>query len=243
MCSSDLIPVNFNVRVFEYVVISKRKIGRHQYLTRYLFLDSRKNHLGTVRSEALFPPILFAQPLQCDLIRQPLFSNADLLVPSIHALQMQSFAQNLPRLATSDQLTSQGESSTEQMFSFVGLEWFPPKGLHWKTTIEGLVRTAKAERVMQEGASVRYVRCLDDFAATPRTNIWLDIGGVQSRTDPKIYVVQTATEAVQRCILMATDPGDLVLDPTCGSGTTAYVSEQWGRRNNRLFFAYAGRKE
>ena len=83
---------------------------------------------------------------------------------------------------------------------------------------------------MQEGASVRYVRCLDDFAATPRSNIWLDIGGVQSRTDPKIYVVQTATEAIQRCVLMTSDPGDLVLDPTCGSGTTAYVAEQWARR-------------
>ena len=62
------------------------------------------------------------------------------------------------------------------------------------------------------------------------TNVWLDVGGVQSRTDPKVYVVQTATEAVKRCILMTTDPGDLVLDPTCGSGTTAYVAEQWGRR-------------
>jgi len=134
------------------------------------------------------------------------------------------------RLATSDQLTSQGETSTDQSFSFMGRSWNPPKGLHWKTTVEGLYRACKAERVMQEGASVRYVRCLDDFAANPRTNLWLDIGGVQSRTDPKVYVVQTATEAVQRCVLMTTDPGDLVLDPTCGSGTTAYVAEQWGRR-------------
>ena len=71
---------------------------------------------------------------------------------------------------------------------------------------------------------------MDDFAAVPRVNVWMDIGGIQSRTDPKVYVVQTATEAVKRCILMTTDPGDLVLDPTCGSGTTAYVAEQWGRR-------------
>ena len=63
------------------------------------------------------------------------------------------------------------------------------------------------------------------------TNLWDDVsGGIQSRSDPKIYVVQTATEIVKRCILMSTDPGDLVLDPTCGSGTTAYVAEQWGRR-------------
>ena len=110
------------------------------------------------------------------------------------------------------------------------MDEIPPTGLHWKTTVSGMNRLSKAERVIHEGKSVRYVRFLDDFAVYPRTNMWLDIGGVQSRIDPKVYVVQTATEAVKRCILMTTDPGDLVLDPTCGSGTTAYVAEQWGRR-------------
>jgi adenine-specific DNA-methyltransferase len=76
----------------------------------------------------------------------------------------------------------------------------------------------------------RYIRLLSDFSAVPLTNNWTDIGGIQSRTDPKVYVVQTAVELVKRCVLMTTDPGDLVLDPTCGSGTTAYVAEQWGRR-------------
>src|SRR3546814_19979322 len=84
--------------------------------------------------------------------------------------------------------TSQGGSSSEQRFQFAGREWTPTNGLHWKTTVEGMGRAAKAERVMQEGASIRYVRCLDDFAANPRSNIWLDIGGVQSRTDPKINI-------------------------------------------------------
>ena len=149
-------------------------------------------------------------------------------IATIQALKNSSHERS--RLATSDQLTSQGESSSEQIFPFAGREWTAAKGLHWKTTVDGLIRIGKADRVMQEGASVRYVRCLDDFSATPRSNIWLDIGGVQSRTDPKIYVVQTATEAIQRCVLMTTDPGDLVLDPTCGSGTSAYVAEQWGRR-------------
>jgi adenine-specific DNA-methyltransferase len=111
-----------------------------------------------------------------------------------------------------------------------GKAWYPPAGLHWKTTVEGLHRLAIAGRIIEEGNSLRYVRLLDDFAAYPRNNVWLDIGGVQSRTDPKIYVVQTATEAITRCLLMTTDPGDLVFDPTCGSGTTAYVAEQWGRR-------------
>ena len=102
--------------------------------------------------------------------------------------------------------------------------------MHWKTTVSGLGRLNKASRLMLEGNSLNYVRFMDDFAAVPTTNLWTDIGGIQSRTDPKVYVVQTATEAIKRCILMTTDPGDLVLDPTCGAGTTAYVAEQWGRR-------------
>jgi len=77
---------------------------------------------------------------------------------------------------------------------------------------------------------MRFVRFLDDFPAFPIANVWNDIGGIQNRTEGKLYVVQTATLAIQRCILMTSDPGDLVLDPTCGSGTTAYVAEQWGRR-------------
>ena len=87
-----------------------------------------------------------------------------------------------------------------------------------------------AERLEVTGKSLAYVRYLSDFGAMALSNLWNDIGGVQSRTDPKVYVVQTATEAVKRCVLMTTDPGDLVLDPTCGAGTTAFVAEQWGRR-------------
>ena len=150
-------------------------------------------------------------------------------VSSIKALERSCI--DPTRLATSADLTSQGASdNSEQLFRFRGIGWTPPSGLHWKTTVPGLERLSKSGRVIVEGKSIRYVRFLDDFAVYPRTNVWLDVGGVQSRTDPKVYVVQTATEAVKRCILMTTDPGDLVLDPTCGSGTTAYVAEQWGRR-------------
>lgn len=100
----------------------------------------------------------------------------------------------------------------------------------YKTTEMGLSRIAKANRIYVAKGSHRYIRCFDDFPVNLLNAAWMDIGGVQSRSDPKIYVVQTATEAIKRCVLMATDPGDLVLDPTCGSGTTAYVAEQWGRR-------------
>lgn len=132
--------------------------------------------------------------------------------------------------AVSDQLTSQGPSNTNQQFDFQNRAWTPPSGMHWKTTVEGLMKLSLANRLFIEGNSLRYLRFLDDFVATPFSNVWMDIGGIQSRTDPKVYVVQTATEAVKRCLLMTSDPGDLVLDPTCGSGTTAYVAEQWGRR-------------
>ena len=149
-------------------------------------------------------------------------------VGSIGALRTSVFWPS--RLARLDQLTSQGATATEQRFIFQGVSFEPRGSSHWKTTVEGLNRLNAAGRIASEGQTPAYVRFIDDFAVFPLTNVWMDIGGIQSRTDPKVYVVQTAAEAIKRCILMATDTGDLVLDPTCGSGTTAYVAEQWGRR-------------
>jgi adenine-specific DNA-methyltransferase len=111
-----------------------------------------------------------------------------------------------------------------------GREFKPNIRNRWKTNEEGMTRLLRARRVEVTGDSLAYVRFIDDFPAFPITNAWMDIGGIQSRSVPKIYVVQTANTAIQRCMLMTTDPGDLVLDPTCGSGSTAYVAEQWGRR-------------
>ncbi len=121
---------------------------------------------------------------------------------------------------------------TTVSFDFAGRSFHPGAGSHWKTTVSGLRRLAAAGRLRAtSGDSLRYVRMLDDFPAQQIGNVWTDISGsVQSRADPKIYVVQSSTALIQRCMLMTTDPGDLVLDPTCGSGTTAYVAEQWGRR-------------
>jgi adenine-specific DNA-methyltransferase len=134
-------------------------------------------------------------------------------------------------LATTDQMTSQGASdNSDQEFNFSGKKWLPPVGLHWKTTVEGLKRLAENNRIVIEGNSLRYIRLLSDFPVFPMANVWTDIGGIQNRSEGKLYVVQTSTAAIQRCLLMTTDPGDLVLDPTCGSGTTAFVAEQWGRR-------------
>ncbi len=113
---------------------------------------------------------------------------------------------------------------------FQGVTYSPTGTRGWSTTREGIGRLIKADRVEPLDRNLRYRRVLHDFPATPRSNVWTDITGVQSRSDPKIYVVQTATTAIQRCVLMTSDPGDLVLDPTCGSGTAATVAEQWGRR-------------
>jgi adenine-specific DNA-methyltransferase len=128
-------------------------------------------------------------------------------------------------------LTSRTASATTVFpISFEGKEYRPTSG-GWRTNEEGMERLIAADRLILEGRRPTYKRFFDDFRATGLNNIWDDIsGGIKSRSDPKIYVVQTSTAVVERCMLMCTDPGDLVLDPTCGAGTTAYVAEQWGRR-------------
>jgi adenine-specific DNA-methyltransferase len=109
-----------------------------------------------------------------------------------------------------------------------GKSYVPGKG-GWKTNRDGVERLKQANRLMGIGNTLTYVRYLDDFPAFPLTNMWDDTT-TSGFSDPKVYVVQTNVKVVQRCMLMTTDPGDLVLDPTCGSGTTALVAEQWGRR-------------
>ncbi len=113
---------------------------------------------------------------------------------------------------------------------FDGREFRPTDRSRWKTNEEGMARLLVARRVQPSRTTLSYVRFIDDFPAFPISNVWTDIGGIQSRADPKVYVVQTATQAVERCLLMSSDPGDLILDPTCGSGTTAVAAEKWGRR-------------
>ena len=136
------------------------------------------------------------------------------------------------------------EGNTESVFRYDNLTSQRPPGSfpvrvggktygsgkgYWKTGEVGISRLIRADRIGQAKNSLTYVRFFDDFKAQTLGNVWSDTG-TGSFTDEKIYVVQSATKVLQRCILMTTDPGDLVLDPTCGSGTTAYVAEQWGRR-------------
>jgi len=104
----------------------------------------------------------------------------------------------------------------------------PSLSSRWKTNEVGMKRLLRTNRLETNGSSLSYVRFHGDFPVFPVTDLWVDTqsGSAMEKT----YVVQTSQKIVERCILMATDPGDLVLDPTCGSGTTAYVAEQWGRR-------------
>ena len=129
-----------------------------------------------------------------------------------------------------DNLTSQRPAQGEDVreFTYEGKKFEVKKGT-FKTDADGLRRLSFSKRMIFIGNTLRYVRFLDDFRIFPYSNLWTDTT-TSGFADPKVYVVQTNTKVVERCLLMATDPGDLILDPTCGSGTTAYVAEQWGRR-------------
>ena len=106
---------------------------------------------------------------------------------------------------------------------------FTPRNRWWGTTPTGMTRVDKADRLWISGNTLRFVRFVEDYPVRALNNVWTDMG-TGGFLEEKVYVVQTRQSIVERCILMATDPGDLVLDPTCGSGTTATVAEQWGRR-------------
>lgn len=137
-------------------------------------------------------------------------------------------------LVTPDQLQStgshgsvKGEGATSwfevQLF---GRSFTPAQQSIWKTSQEGMLRLKAANRLIAQKTAIRYMRKLSDYTAYAINNVWVEFGGAAGKN----YVVETNPRLIQRCILMTTDPGDLVLDPTCGSGTTAYVAEQWGRR-------------
>ena len=129
-----------------------------------------------------------------------------------------------------DSTSQTGGESTRFPVEFEGKRYIPSTRRGWRTNNNGIKRIRQANRLLSHNRVLMVKRYLNDFSAGYINNVWSDTSSGSSITDPKIYVVQTHRTIVQRCILMATDPGDLVLDPTCGSGTTAYVAEQWGRR-------------
>lgn len=134
------------------------------------------------------------------------------------------------RLFTSSDATSQGAASSPQPFTLDGKTYQPAANAHWKANYPlGMERLAIAKRFITSGTTLRYLRYADDFPYQPLSNLWTDtmVFGYDSG---KRYAVQTNTKVIERCLLLTTDPGDIVFDPTCGSGTTAVVAEQWARR-------------
>ena len=140
--------------------------------------------------------------------------------PSIIELSLKPFKQSNP--------CSQHDNPKHREIPliFEGKSYFPPNDRQWSSNLEAMNRVIRSNRIMSTGKNLAYVMYADDYPVIPLNNIWTDA----LMRSTKTYVVETAPTVVERCLLMVTDPGDLVLDPTCGSGTTAYVSEQWARR-------------
>ena len=133
------------------------------------------------------------------------------------------------RFMPSSVYSDSGGATTTFDYRYDGKDYKPLRGYYWRTTREGFDRLSKAGRLCVIGNYIRYRMYGDDYPIVKVTNYWDDVraGGFG---EAKVFVVQTTTDVIQRCVLMTTDPGDLVFDPTCGSGTSAYVAEQWGRR-------------
>jgi adenine-specific DNA-methyltransferase len=134
-------------------------------------------------------------------------------------------------VVSAQNLRSQGvRANTTGAFDYQGRSFHSGPNHNWKTTMEGIKQLIKANRLILSGTLPNYKRYVEDFPVVPISDYWDDTAIAGFSGEDKLYIVQTATKVIERCILMTTDPGDLVLDPTCGSGTTTYAAEQWGRR-------------
>ena len=168
---------------------------------------------GATRYKMLRLPSLMERRVTSDELQR-----TELLPPDSRLFRDQGFTSRSASRTTLFPVEFQGES-------------YRPASGGWRTSEVGMQRAIRADRALKTGRNISFRKYFDDFGALGLDNLWTDVsGGITSRSDPKVYVVQTSTKVIQRCILMTTDPGDLVLDPTCGAGTTAYVAEQWGRR-------------
>jgi adenine-specific DNA-methyltransferase len=144
-----------------------------------------------------------------------------------------SLSKNIPknydpeRVIRFDPITSDGfRETTTVEIEFNGKTYFPGNKSHWKTSVDGLNRLDNKDRLVKNERSLQYLRKLSDYPVKGFSNLWYDLGGASNM----VYVVQTNPKVIERAMLMTTDPGDVILDITCGSGTSAFVAEQFGRR-------------
>ncbi len=198
------------------------------------FLDNISDYIiwyGRLREKAKYRPLFFEKDLKEGQGLR--YNQVELTDGSIRAIKKEE--RENPNLLPKGSkvflpgpMTSQTASnSTLFEFDFDGKKYRPNKG-GWKTNIEGMLKLKSKNRLIPSKSTIVYKIYLDDFPYFSINNLWDDTMGAAESN--KKYVVQTTSKIIQRCLLMTTDPGDLVLDPTCGSGTTAYVAEQWGRR-------------
>lgn len=178
-----------------------------------------------------FRPLYMPTPFEGDVGKYTRIESADLVLDNSNNKEETALAaliENGWRLVREDYpVVSQDPPRSPQPFEYQAVVYEPPSNRHWSQKYpEGMKRLAIAGRLRGTGARLYAREYWTDSAIVPRNNLWTKLKGPANPN----YVVETATEVVKRCVLMSTDPGDLVLDPTCGSGTTAYVSEQWGRR-------------
>jgi len=165
-------------------------------------------------------------PKNIDLTRFSYYEDSKGQIQSMSGKETQIDIQGKCFASSSLNSTTGSQSSSRQIFNFKGKSFLPANGRSWRCSVDGLDKLADKNRIFVQGETIRYKYFWSDFPFVPYSNLWEE----QLSEQNKEYVVQTSMEAIKRCVLMTTDPGDLVFDPTCGSGTTAYVAEQWGRR-------------
>lgn len=174
---------------------------------------------------------LYWQKGKTDITGSEWIENSDTTArkPFLEEIENPAILPKNAKIFRSDNLTSDGVSSNTTVEFKYKNQVFHPGRNHWKTIPEGLQCLAKTNRLVIVGKTLCYKRYRDDFPVSPISEVWNDTR-LSTFSSEKLYVVQTNPKVIQRCLLMTTDPGDLVLDPTMGSATTAYVAEQWGRR-------------
>jgi len=196
---------------------------------------TRKNSLKTSTNFLLwysknydimkFRRILTIRGIDTDMYNQLLFDNLSVRSMTKKEKEDPLLIPKNAKIYQTLPLHSMSAGEHSDRFAF-GKKWSIPHNRSWRHSETGFERLLKANRIQESDSVLRSRFFHDDFPASEITENWTDTGPESN----KLYVVQTSILPIQRCLLMTTDPGDIVLDPTCGSGTTAYVAEQWGRR-------------
>lgn len=224
----ELMDEVFGAENFVGLICFQTKIPlRNSYLPGvcdYILWYGKDYQNGNLKYHSLFVPQSLSDSPQFSLVQMP---NGEIRTLTDEERAEPKLLPTGAKAFTSLDLASSGRTESCVFdFEWNGKKYSPTSGKSWKTNREGMEVLAQLDRLYATKTALRYKLFIDDYPVKGLTNVWTDTVGVSG----KIYAVQTAPEVIRRCLLMSTDPGDLVVDPTCGSGTTAFVAEQWGRR-------------